>query len=270
MSSPGACQANPDKAQAINVECLDSLLDTLRAPKSAKRKNGLMIALSTDQVYPGTNAPYKETDLEVTDQHDRKSTNEPCNVYGKTKVEMEQRCRNSQNQNPENSQPIVVVLRSSILLGPKVPFVPENTHSTFLHFCHSRLLPERIPTTYWTNERRSVIAVQNAIDVICYFIRQYTMHEDVESSLPHGVYNMGGLESVSRYDMALAVAKHTILRDEYRDIDKYVIGQEKDTIPSGSFPTPLDITMDMNKLLQLNTGIHFLSLSEMVTASKLS
>jgi dTDP-4-dehydrorhamnose reductase len=65
MASPKDCQLNVEKAQAINIP--QYLFDAL--------KDTPVVALSTDQVYCGTKAPYSED-----------SETGPLNVYAQSKL----------------------------------------------------------------------------------------------------------------------------------------------------------------------------------------
>jgi hypothetical protein len=78
LSSPGVCQEDPESAMKINVpkHFFDALF--------AQNKHLTIIALSTDQVYEGTNPPYKDADSL------QEQPPQPCNVYGNSKLEMEQ------------------------------------------------------------------------------------------------------------------------------------------------------------------------------------
>jgi dTDP-4-dehydrorhamnose reductase len=212
LSTPRVCQAEPDKATAVNVP--HYLLQLLGSTTK-------LIVLSTDQVYGGDKgSPYLETDEP-----------NPLNHYAQTKVWLEQACPNA------------VILRSSIMLGPKV----TGAHDTFLHFVASRDGQE---TTYFTNECRSVVSVKDVVKILIHFL-QHDFQPDI--------YNMGGPLRVSRYDMALAVANHLKMDT------KFVVAAEK--LPQeGAVPSPLDITMDSNKL-QTVVGFQFQDLMDMVKAT---
>lgn len=208
ISSPKLCEENPTKHRAVNIP--DFFFRELC------KKGAYVIALSSDQVYCGKKAPYREEDPV-----------EPCNAYGRSKVDMEnlllglfgERCS---------------LLRSSIILGPKAPIDPSIAHETFLHFIETRNNKE---TTFWTDEKRSVVAVGDVIRTV-----QYMLIERLS-----GIFNMGGPESVSRYDIAETVFK-------YLKYDpSYLIAQSKaDLIQSPetavSVPSPLDISMNCEKL----------------------
>jgi dTDP-4-dehydrorhamnose reductase len=156
----------------------------------ALRKHSVkIIALSTDQVYDGTHPPYRETDSAG-----------PCNVYGQSKLEMEDYMLSINNGDDDDDdddsghppRSDVIVLRSSIMLGSKAPILPSIAHGTFLHFCHSR---EGVETEFYTDERRSVVAVADVVAVIQWLVA----NDNVAAA---GTFNLGGPQSVSRLEMA--------------------------------------------------------------------
>lgn len=209
VSVPGLCQQDPDKAHRINnpKPFFDALI----------RSKTRIIALSTDQVYSGdpSKAPFSETD-----------STEPVNVYGQSKVEME-------NYLQSNHAKHSVILRSSIILGPKAPI--HYAHDTFLHFIASR---ENQETSFFTDEKRSVIFVQDVIACIEWFV------VNISSNQHHvaGVYNLGGPNPVSRMDIAKAVF-------QWLEFDsRFLLTAQKVDQTGGLVQSPLDISMNIKKM----------------------
>lgn len=227
LSSPRLCHEDPEKAKEINVPT--HLFEKLRDTP--------LVALSTDQVYCGKQAPYENG-----------AQTGPVNAYARSKVEMEDYLL----KDGDRIRP-VVCLRSSIILGPLSPFA--TSHSTFLHFCESR---KGQTTTFFTDEIRSVIAVGDVVKILLYF-----MEENIIDSFEQGVYNMGGSQSVSRMDIAEAVA---IFRgfstSDFYPAEKGIIMQDKDV----GFASPLDISMKSHELEAL-VGFKFGGLSQIVNAT---
>lgn len=217
MSNPSVCEQEPQKA----LEC-NNPQHWFRALFS---QNIPIVALSTDQVYDGTNAPYKETDAA-----------NPVNVYGTTKVAMEHSLQSSSTPH--------IVLRSSIVLGPLAPF--GGAHSTFLHFIETRSEQE---TVFYSDECRSVVSTKDVVNVIL-FVCQH----GITSS---GIYNMGGRDRVSRYDMAHAVFGH------FGYDTRYLVAKKKASLRVAGVASPLDISMDSTKLSQL-IGIQFQGLDDII------
>lgn len=240
LSSPRACQQNPERAQLINVprEFFQRL---------ASRKEPVpIVALSTDQVYDGTKdvpaaGPYVEG----------KDLPKPLNVYGQTKLDMEEYLQQiyPEGDKQEDSTTIhatsagkrVALLRSSIILGPKAPF--GGAHDTFLHFCQSRKLQE---TTFFTNEWRTVVGVHHVCRVLDWMIHNFGTMD-----LPQGedafceVYHLGGPNRVNRYEMA-----ETVFEVLGYGNNKANLLRVEQTSPT----SPLDISMDSSKLRAI-TGI---------------
>ncbi|GAX21483.1 hypothetical protein FisN_10Hh063 [Fistulifera solaris] len=225
MASPKVCQENPSLAMAVNNPT--TFFRAFQQHNPSLR----LVALSTDQVYEGTDPPYRET-----------SPTLPVNVYGATKRAMEDTCQQYFAQS-------AIVLRSSILLGPLAPFVPA--HDTFLHFVRSRPPPQQ--TTYWTDERRNVLAVQDAVQIILHFTCS-----DTKSA---GVFNMGGPHSYSRMEMAQAVfAHHGYDPTEFLQAALKAQCQPRAT----EVPSPLDISMDSAQLMQILPSRPLQTLEQMI------
>ena len=220
MSSPRKCHEDPQGARAANVPV---------AFLSALPKDILMVALSTDQVYDGTSAPYSNNALP-----------NPVNVYGTTKLQMELYIKANFDR--------CVVLRSSILLGPDAPYC-DKAHNTFVQFCKSR---QGQHTTFYTDECRSVCGVKDATRVLQYFVRNHGQHHQTE------VFNMGGPERVSRWDMATAVARHCGF-----DAEPHFEKALKADQPTGPMASPLDISMDSGELSKV-TRVQMRPLSEVL------
>jgi dTDP-4-dehydrorhamnose reductase len=231
MSVPAVCEKDPGKAFAINVP--RNFLNGLYANNPMIK----IIALSTDQVYDGNSPePYNE-----------ESSCEPSNIYGKTKVDLENYLMQQQILFPKST---AYVLRSSIMLGPLAPFLPGKAHSTFLHFCHSRIHSE---TTYFTDEIRSVLAVSDVVSVLIHFVSK-------SDKCCSSIYCMGGPFAVNRQDMALAVLSY------FHQPTDVAIPVKKADFPlvPGSAISPLNISMDSRKLLATTDISNLKSLSDMV------
>jgi len=211
--------------------------------KLSKKEHGSsstrIIALSTDQVYVGT------TDNLFVEDDDDLSPPQPVNVYGKTKLEMEDILLKTMDE--------VVVLRSSIILGPKAPITIQDApaHDTFFHFCASRC---HQPTTFFTNEYRSVVSLSHVCRIITHFmtipklpIESLLSCSSSSRSTTHHpqIYHMGGPIKVNRMEMAQAVF-------DYLGYDCSVLVAAQQTNPQ----SPLDIGMDSRKLERATNIAH--------------
>lgn len=220
MSSPRLCQQDPEKSRAINI------------PKHFFElvSKYPLIALSTDQVYDGKQPPgslYKETERDAL---------KPTNAYGQSKLDME----NYLKQIRDIEGPSLFLLRSSIILGPPAPF--GGAHTTFFDFCQTQGAKQE-PTSFFTNEYRTVVSAKYVVQVIDDIILQACYgSRDSDQELPM-VYNMGGPFRVNRWDMAQAVFEHF-------GYDQKLILKAEQT----SSDSPLDISMDSSLLAQMKYG----------------
>lgn len=205
VSSPAICQQDPEKARKVNAP--EYFIEKLKSVDQ-------VVALSTDQVFDGTsNIPYQE-DVDAPN---------PLNVYGQTKLAMEELLK---------QHPHCIILRSSIILGPKVPF--GGAHDTFLHFCATRQGQE---TAFFTNEYRSVVSVRHVCHVLDFFI--------TNAPTCSKIFHMGGPWRVNRLQLAQAVF-------DYMGFDSSVLIPAKQTAPT----VPLDITMNSSRLEEFTKLIH--------------
>lgn len=185
---------------------------------------------------------YRETETE------RGGLN-PANVYGQTKLELEQYLLQSIRSSTSNAC-LCFALRSSIILGPEAPIAPDCAHGTFLDFCRSRGEGKQ-PTTFYTNEYRSVVRVDRVVDTIDGIIARKVLgmgteegsndndDDDEDYSRRTVIYNMGGPCRVHRMDMARAVF------DRFGYDPELLLATEQKSPQS-----PLDISMDSSLLFR--------------------
>lgn len=246
LSSPGYCESH--EAEAWRVNCPAGLL-TLGAP---------IIYLSTVHVYEGTKSYYKEDDETV-----------PVNVYGRTKLAFERLLLSGETREgrplplrggnvPDvfreagaeggtegllpsaipSAWPGSVVLRSSLILGPPTPLehgCSKGPHPSFLQFVESRLR-SFTPTDYFADQFRSVVGIDDVIAAIRHFLRHSLRGENSETTR---VFNLGGSDRVSRYDVATEVAARLGLDPS---------SAEAVERPEGGVPSPPDISMTVDKI----------------------
>ena len=241
LSSPRVCEKDVDRCMAINAP--SALIDHLPTHSS-------LVFLSTDQVYDGTSAPYAEAT----------GATAPVNAYGKSKLAFEKALA---ARLPARH----VSLRSSLIIGPPAPRRCNKPRS-FLQDCE-KLLSSAEGAAFFSNEMRSAVSVRmltsrrgpaalnthslrrlrsqvdDVIAVIAWAI-------DGGTTAHPGVYNMGGPESLSRVDIALAVAKH-------RGLPRGRVHAQPRPA-DGPVRSPLDITMDSGRLHAVS-GIRMRSLA---------
>ena len=178
ISSPDFVDTHKELAEKINVGLTRSVAHC------ANHVSARLIHISTDMVFDGTAAPYKNTDIP-----------KPFNFYGQTKLEAEKevlRIMAAQS----------VVLRISHVSGNSL------TQARSLHekFMLRWAAGERIALA--ENDTRAPCSAERLADVIC---------EILERPNISGIHHFCGLESLSRYDMGVKICERFGL-----DKDKFV------------------------------------------------
>jgi dTDP-4-dehydrorhamnose reductase len=152
------CQRDPDEAYRVNVQ------GTVHVAQAAAAVGARLIYMSTDQVYDGTTGHYDET-----------SPTLPLMVYGRTKLEGEQRaaaiCRD------------MVILRLALMYG-----WGSATRPTFIDWLLARLQAgQEVPL--WVDQYRTPLYVVQAAEAVDRLLDR----PDVR-----GVFNLGGAERLDR------------------------------------------------------------------------
>jgi len=209
ISQPGACARDPDAAAAVNVPT--RLLAALRASSPA----ALFVHLSTDQVYEGSRAFWRE---------EEGAEGTPANAYGASKRLAEEAVSAWTHH---------AILRSSIIYGPEPPYAPVQ-RPLFLQWLDGALAAG--PVELFEDEFRSPIFVQDICDLCTALLRG--------SPLGVRTLNVGGPERLSRADMGDAVAA---VRGYPRDRVRRVPSASVVRVPA----SPPDISMDVTRLSSL-------------------
>jgi dTDP-4-dehydrorhamnose reductase len=254
LANPRLCQQDPEMARNINVP--KAFFDAINSLDPDVAPTVTMIALSTDQVYDGKqHQPDNDQSEVMYYKENEKDALKPVNVYGESKLEMEEYLKITwtTNDTSTTSKRTLYLLRSSIILGPKAPIDPESTHDTFLHFVESRGKSQQ-PTSFYTNEHRTVISVRKVISVIddlivasLAFTPEGTETDpDADACKLPVVWNMGGSVRVNRFDMAVAVFDHF-------GYDHKLLESSLQTAPN----VPLDISMDSSQMKKYGIGSRF-------------
>ena len=160
------CQANPELARAVNIELTRSLAD-LCAETGAR-----LVFCSTDTVFDGEHAPYKEEDEPG-----------PVNLYAETKVEAEQIV--------SRLGPQAVIARLSLVFGLPV----LGAGNSFLSRMIATLKEGR---TVSMTERE----IRTPVDVITV---GRTLLELAAGKHP-GIFHLAGRSRVNRLEMAQTIA----------------------------------------------------------------
>ncbi len=175
ISSPVDVDANSELAEKMNV-VLPEHLATLAHHVSAR-----FIHLSTDMVFDGSCAPYKNTDIPM-----------PCTLYGTTKLMAEKRV-------------LKIAAATSVVL--RLSHVSGNSLS------RKRSLHEKLLRA-WAEGKKTPCRVDEIKRPLSASLLADLLVEICDRPSLSGVYHYAGLESISRYDMAARIAEHFGLNAE--------------------------------------------------------
>jgi dTDP-4-dehydrorhamnose reductase len=164
------CELEKEKAQRINIE------GTRNVAEECKRRNCLLVFISTDYVFDGKGGPY-----------DEEAVPSPINYYGRTKLEGEK-----------------------IALGVKEHLVVRTT--IVFDFREEKNFAARMAERLEAREEVRVPVDQvgnptwapNLAEAICELI----------SEKKRGIYNVAGSDRMNRFEFALVVARFLGLKEK--------------------------------------------------------
>ncbi|MGC6424577.1 MAG: SDR family oxidoreductase [Lentimonas sp.] len=170
ISSPDAVDANPKRAEKVNV-ALPRYLAQLSTHIGAR-----FIHISTDMVFDGhSEEAYRSTDMPA-----------PANLYGQTKLMAE---REVLEHNPEDP----VVLRIPILMGNS-PSGQRSVHEKLLAAIRAGEKPR-----LFCDEIRQPCSASNVAEVML----ELTERRDL-----HGIFHWAGKEALSRFVIGQRILQH--------------------------------------------------------------
>ncbi len=159
------CQINQTESHKINVDT------SINIAGLCMEQNIPLVFVSTDMVFDGLNAPYKEEDPVC-----------PVNVYGEQKVlaekEIVRRC------------PEVAVCRTSIMFGNH----PDRTKSWFQKNLDAMRTQQNLQL--FVDELRTFLSVRRAVSGLLLALGNI-----------NGILHLSGDERISRYDFARIMTK---------------------------------------------------------------
>lgn len=221
ISKPAMCANNPVKAELVNVTASGEIAQW------CLQNSARLIFTSTDMVYSGHKSQYTEDD-----------NLDPLNKYGATKAEAEniitEICKN------------FTILRLALMYG-RGAFDREYSSEWLerdLEKQQHDVSSEKIGL--YSDQYRNMISVKNVADVIAEMI----------SSEFTGVLNIGGPDSISRYDFGKLLAKKL-------NYSENLIKPVKFSKIDSEIDSPLNVTLNIKKaqycldveLLSVNQGL---------------
>ncbi|HJO92389.1 MAG TPA: SDR family oxidoreductase [Victivallales bacterium] len=196
---PDICENNKTEAYRLNVWASEKLAE------AAFKKNARMLFISTDYVFSGEKAPYKEID----------ETN-PINYYGKNKVEAEELISKILVEN-------VCIIRVPVLYGINAGLKASALLNSSITLINSG------KTSYLDD----------------YIIRYPTFTEDVSRAIfllveknAFGIYHYSGQDKTTKYKIALMIAD--LLGKNHNHLNK--ISERPNTAARRPYDSHLDIS----------------------------
>ena len=209
---PDICEHEPARARALNVAAVEAVAH------AARRHECRVLAISTDYVFDGRDAPYLPD-----------ATPHPLNAYGQSKLDGEQALWSVTGD--------ACVLRLPLLYGP-LETVGESAVTNF------------IPSLQTASARRPAVIDDWAIRYptftpdIAVVIRQI-LERDTAGEPVDGTHHWSGDEPMTKYAIALKLA-------ERLGLDASLIVAQ--STPADSTPRPYDCHLDSGSLEALGIG----------------
>ncbi|MBL64255.1 MAG: NAD(P)-dependent oxidoreductase [Opitutae bacterium] len=196
---PDVCEGRPEFTQALNVTASSTLCE------AAKAVDAWVLFISTDYVFDGTQPPYHPRD-----------TPHPLNAYGESKLGGEEA---TLRVNPGNA-----ALRVPILYGE----VERLEESAVTEIACSLLDSTPVKMDHWAVRRPTLV------DDVGSACLQLANHQ-VSSQSCRGIWHFSGDESMTKYDMALAMGRVIGLDSSHIEPDEQ---------PPPGAPRPHDCSLD--------------------------
>lgn len=209
ISNTGFCEQHPALSHHINV------YTTVTLAEAAKELEIPILYTSTDLVFNGNNPPYDEY-----------SFPHPLLMYGEQKLAAEEALLDSYDR--------VLVCRLPLLFG----WAGDYHHNFFIDWYQKLKNKESIQA--FTDEYRTPISGTIASEWLHVAV-QYLLAVDKPSE---SILNLGGIDRISRYDFAVAMAKTF----EFKNPKIEALTHEEAELTA---PRPKDVSMDSKLAQQL-------------------
>ena len=200
------CKQDPELAHALNTRLPGAL------GHAAARLGARLVHVSTDQVFDGGRGGWREDDAAA-----------PRHLYGETKLAGERSVR--------VSCPAAVLLRPGLVTG-QAPAGRRSSSSQLRQALQAAARGGPRPGMF-TDEYRTPVAAADLARVIV---------ESVENPDLVGVYHVGGPDSISRHELALAEAR-------LQGLDPTLIDESTRAAVGLVDERPADLSLDSSKLV---------------------
>lgn len=209
------CEKNPDEAYKVNIEGTKNVI------QAANQARAMLIFTSSNAIYDGIDYPFDEN-----------SKPNPIDVYGKTKIEGEGLIKKSGLN--------YVILRLMTMYGWPLPGGRTNPVEWVINKLkekeHVNIVGDIYNNHLWAGQ---------AADVIWKIIK---------SNIQQKTYNIAGKDCISRYELALKVAK-------VFDLDSSLISEVDSSFFKNLTPRPKNTCFNTNQM-ETELGIKPLSIDE--------
>jgi dTDP-4-dehydrorhamnose reductase len=209
---PDICEHEPERARALNVTAVEAVAH------AARRHDCRVLAISTDYVFDGREAPY----LPDAAPH-------PLNAYGQSKLDGEQALWSVTRD--------ACVLRLPLLYGP-LEALGESAVTSFIPALQAATAQHPAVIDDWA------IRYPTFTPDIAVVIRQI-IERDTAGQPVDGTYHWSGDEPMTKYAIALRLA-------ERLGLDTSLIVAQ--STPADSTPRPYDCHLDSGSLEALGIG----------------
>ncbi len=169
LASRAACEADPDLARRVNVDA------TRRLAEACAERDATFVFISTDLVFDGSRAPYREEDPVS-----------PASVYAETKAAAELEVA--------GVCPKHYILRPALMYGQTA----QDTPGSFLSWNVGRPAAGAAVQLYTNQYRMPLYAPDLARSI----------ESLVKSNAGYGIYHCAGPERMTRYEIGLRIAEH--------------------------------------------------------------
>jgi len=239
LSSPASCERDEGAAAAAN--CPAGLIDAIERAEAAAAAEASshpwtvrLVYVSTDQVYPG----------DVSDNAEVAALPPPVNAYGRSKLAFEALLAERRGRPAGGGPPRAAVLRASNMIGPPSPATGEGRFLQWLDGVLACAVGGKARQVgLYGDEVRSFVYV---VDVARWALAMASVEHlpdcgDGEVS----VYNAGGAEALSRVEFGRRVCAVRGI-----DPEKVIREEKRADVIGGAYPSPLDIGMDIAKIVR--------------------